>query len=73
VQGLAEQFVEAGFPGPVAGQVQGLVVRGVRDPGRGVNQLDAQGRGAGAGVAATGQSAGGAGEVVGDRGAGQPY
>ena len=72
VQGAAEQFVQAGFPRPVTGQVQVLAVRGVRDPHRSVDQLVAQGRGAGTGMPAAGQDAGGAGEVVGDRGADQP-
>jgi hypothetical protein len=67
----AERFVQPGFPGPVARQVQDLVVCGVRDPGRGVDQAGAQGCSPGAGVGATGESAGGAGEVVGDRGADQ--
>src|SRR6478609_8754303 len=31
VQGVADQLVQAGFPGPVTGQVQDLAVRGVRD------------------------------------------
>ena len=45
---------------------------GVRDPGRGVDQLPTDCAGAGPGVTAPGQRTGGAGEVVGDGGAGQP-
>jgi hypothetical protein len=67
-----EQLVQPGFPGPVAGQVQELLVGGVRQPGRGVDQLGPHGRGAGASVAGAGEDGGGAGEVVRDRGAGQP-
>ena len=44
----------------------------VRDACRGVDQLRADGCGAGPMVLATGECAGGAGEVVGDRGADQP-
>ena len=45
MQRAAEQLVQAGFEGPVPRQVQELTMRGVRDPGRGVDQAGAQGRG----------------------------
>ena len=52
VQGAAEQFVEAGFPGPVLGQVEHEAPRGAGDAGGDVDQVGAQGGAAGAGVQA---------------------
>jgi len=74
VQGVAEQLVQPGFPGPVLWEVQDLAVCGVRGPGRSADQPVAQGGGAGAGVGAAAEGAGGAGEgeVVGDRRANEP-
>ncbi len=67
-----EQLLEGGLPGPVGRQVQPQAVGGAGDPGRGVNQLGANGAGAGSGMAGGGQRTGGAGEVVGDCRADQP-
>lgn len=72
MQGLAEQLVKAGLPGPPPGQVQQLLMGRVRDPGRGVDQLGAHGRNPGPGVPAAGEDGGGAGEVERDHRAGQP-
>lgn len=60
------------LPGPVRRQVEQDAAGSVRDPGRDVDQLSADGRGAGLGVARAGQAAGGAGEVVCHGGEGEP-
>jgi hypothetical protein len=49
-----------------------LVASAVREPGRDGDQLAAQGGAAGLAVTAGGEGAGGAQQVVGDPGAGQP-
>src|SRR3954470_156733 len=49
VEGVAEQFVEAGFPGPGLGQVQHQTASGARDAGGDVDQSGAQGGAAGLG------------------------
>jgi len=43
VEGLAEQFVEPGFPGPVAGQVQHEPSGGAGDPSGHGDQLGVRG------------------------------
>src|SRR5689334_17225933 len=60
------------LPGPVVGQMDGDAAGVAGDAAGQVDQVSAQGCRAGGGVAASGQGRGGAGEVVGDRDAGQP-
>ncbi len=61
------------LPSPVFGQVEGEVATAVAgEPGRDGDQLAAQRGAAGAGVGRRGQGAGGAQQVVGEGGHGEP-
>jgi len=70
--GGGEDAVPQCFPvigsGPVRGQVQGVFALRPGDPGRDVDQVPAQSGTAGDRVGLAGEGAGGAEQVVGDRG-----
>lgn len=71
--GGVEQAEPGILPGPVFGQVQGDVAAAVPgQPGRDPDEVSADGGAAGFGVERRGEGSGGAEQVVGERGQGQP-
>src|SRR5581483_6052687 len=66
------QGLEGVLPGPAFGQVEGQRAAACGQPGWDGDQLAADGAGAGSGVEQGGEGAQRAGEVVGERGEGEP-